>query len=409
MILTADDGARGQGALAALARDDLDDVGPSPRPRRELRRGRRRLQLPARRAARVARVEPPAAAGRRRGTPPGAGSPVPRLGRGAPTGSRSPGPTRTSSAPRTSASPSCSTPRGVATGIARELDRPRDPDHALPRAHVAQRLSRPLALSTRRGAGRPPSAAAAVVDLHRGGGGSRARPPDPAAGGGRGRSRLTERHAGNVRNRGADRPARRRERAARPAPQLRLGASRACIVVGADARVGRPQRRLRRGHLVLGGAGPARAARGVSCSRAGCARFGCRARQRSPSRRSRCTWPGRICRSAGPRRPATRWPAANRALLYLLVFATMLVLPWTVRGRADRAAGVRGRGGRDRRSCCCCASPRRDHVDALVIDGRLAAPTGYFNSTAALFTIQALVAIALAARRGASRDCSAAR
>ena len=40
-----------------------------------------------------------------------------------------------------------------------------------------------------------------------------------------------------------------------------------------------------------------------------------------------------------------------------------------------------------------------DHVADLVISGRLAAPTGYFNSTAALFTIQALVAIALAARR----------
>src|SRR5205807_1194211 len=40
-----------------------------------------------------------------------------------------------------------------------------------------------------------------------------------------------------------------------------------------------------------------------------------------------------------------------------------------------------------------------DHVGALVIGGRLAAPTGYFNSTAALFTIEALTAIALAARR----------
>jgi len=40
-----------------------------------------------------------------------------------------------------------------------------------------------------------------------------------------------------------------------------------------------------------------------------------------------------------------------------------------------------------------------DRVADLVISGRLAAPTGYFNSTAALFTMEALVAIALATRR----------
>src|ERR1017187_5659336 len=40
-----------------------------------------------------------------------------------------------------------------------------------------------------------------------------------------------------------------------------------------------------------------------------------------------------------------------------------------------------------------------DHVASLVIEGRLAAPTGYFNSTAALFTIGALTALGLASRR----------
>ena len=39
-------------ALAALARDDLGHLGPPPRPRRDLRRHRPRLQLPDRRAAR---------------------------------------------------------------------------------------------------------------------------------------------------------------------------------------------------------------------------------------------------------------------------------------------------------------------------------------------------------------------
>jgi hypothetical protein len=40
-----------------------------------------------------------------------------------------------------------------------------------------------------------------------------------------------------------------------------------------------------------------------------------------------------------------------------------------------------------------------DRLGVLVLDGRLSAPTGYFNSTAALFTIAALVALALAPRR----------
>jgi hypothetical protein len=40
-----------------------------------------------------------------------------------------------------------------------------------------------------------------------------------------------------------------------------------------------------------------------------------------------------------------------------------------------------------------------DRVAQLVIGGRLAAPTGYFNSTAALFTIDALLCTALACRR----------
>ena len=40
-----------------------------------------------------------------------------------------------------------------------------------------------------------------------------------------------------------------------------------------------------------------------------------------------------------------------------------------------------------------------DQVANLVIDGRLAAPTGYFNSSAALFMMESLVSIALATRR----------
>ena len=96
--------------------------------------------------------------------------------------------------------------------------------------------------------------------------------------------------------------------------------------------------------------------------------------------------------------PGDALEGSNRALLYLLVFATMLILPWTSRGvlvallTFTLGVGVlavvllfRLASGHD--------------VASLVIDGRLAAPTGYFNSTAALFTIETLLAIAFASRR----------
>jgi O-Antigen ligase len=96
--------------------------------------------------------------------------------------------------------------------------------------------------------------------------------------------------------------------------------------------------------------------------------------------------------------PGDALTGSNRALLYLLVFTTMLALPWTVRGALIAllafvlGVGVIG-------IVLLVRLALADHVDALVIGGRLAAPTGYFNSTAALFTIEALTAIALAVRR----------
>ncbi len=96
--------------------------------------------------------------------------------------------------------------------------------------------------------------------------------------------------------------------------------------------------------------------------------------------------------------PGDALTGSNRALMYLLVFATMLVLPWTVRGAlAALLAFALGVGVVAIVLLFRLAGPVR--VDELIIGGRLAAPTGYFNSTAALFTIEALVAIALAARR----------
>jgi O-antigen ligase len=96
--------------------------------------------------------------------------------------------------------------------------------------------------------------------------------------------------------------------------------------------------------------------------------------------------------------PGDALTGSNRALLYLLVFATMLVLPWTVRG-ALLALLAFALGVGVIAVVLLFRLASGDHVDALVIAGRLSAPTGYFNSTAALFTIGSLTSIALAARR----------
>ncbi len=96
--------------------------------------------------------------------------------------------------------------------------------------------------------------------------------------------------------------------------------------------------------------------------------------------------------------PGDALTGSNRALLYLLLFASMLVLPWTVRG-ALIALLVFALGVGVVAIVLLFRLAASAHVADLIIEGRLAAPTGYFNSTVALFTMQALVAIALAARR----------
>jgi hypothetical protein len=89
---------------------------------------------------------------------------------------------------------------------------------------------------------------------------------------------------------------------------------------------------------------------------------------------------------------------SNRALLYFLLFALFAVLPWTPRRATVAlltfvgAVGVIG-------AVLLVRLAAGDHLAALFSDGRLVSPTGYFNSSPALFTIVALVAIALAARR----------
>jgi len=96
--------------------------------------------------------------------------------------------------------------------------------------------------------------------------------------------------------------------------------------------------------------------------------------------------------------PGVALEGSNRALLYLLVFTELAVLPWTaeaalialvafVAGVGVIAIAILVRLGAGH------------HLGQLVLEGRLASPTGYFNATAALFTTVALMAIALAALR----------
>jgi hypothetical protein len=96
--------------------------------------------------------------------------------------------------------------------------------------------------------------------------------------------------------------------------------------------------------------------------------------------------------------PGTALEGSNRALLYLCVFALMAALPWT----AEAAIAVLlcfavGVGAIAFVIVVRLAST--DHVDALLAAGRMNSPTGYYNATAALFMMGALVSCALAGRR----------
>lgn len=96
--------------------------------------------------------------------------------------------------------------------------------------------------------------------------------------------------------------------------------------------------------------------------------------------------------------PGLALQGSNRTLLYLLLFTLLLILPW--RPKAALAALVLF-------SLCVGAFgvlllarlAGGDHVEELIVQGRLVAPTAYFNSSVALFMIEALLAVALAIRR----------
>jgi O-antigen ligase len=128
----------------------------------------------------------------------------------------------------------------------------------------------------------------------------------------------------------------------------------------------------------------------------------------SPSRYSRLTRSAIVCLAlyvawsylsiAWAQTPGDALQGSNRALLYLIVFALLAGLPWTPRA-AGFALLVFAVGVGAIAVVLLIRLGSADRVEALFFQGRLAAPTGYDNATAALFTIGALVSIGLAIRR----------
>ena len=88
--------------------------------------------------------------------------------------------------------------------------------------------------------------------------------------------------------------------------------------------------------------------------------------------------------------PGIALDGSNRALLYLLIFTLLTALPWTRRRRLARCCCSPSASGSSA-WCSWCGWPSATNVTALFFGGRLVAPTGYINSTAALFTMDALV------------------
>ncbi len=96
--------------------------------------------------------------------------------------------------------------------------------------------------------------------------------------------------------------------------------------------------------------------------------------------------------------PGTALEGSNRALLYLILFALMTIVPWTPQAaRVALVAFALGIGAIAIAILLKLAAG--DQVAQLVVDRRLEAPAGYFNASAALFTMGALLSTALASRR----------
>ena len=96
--------------------------------------------------------------------------------------------------------------------------------------------------------------------------------------------------------------------------------------------------------------------------------------------------------------PGWALEGSNRTLLYVLIFTLFLIVPWTPQGGlAALLVFVLGVGVIAIVLLFRLASG--DHIQQLAIDGRLVFPTGYFNSSVALFMMSALLGTVLATRR----------
>jgi hypothetical protein len=96
--------------------------------------------------------------------------------------------------------------------------------------------------------------------------------------------------------------------------------------------------------------------------------------------------------------PGLALDGSNRALMYLLMFALLAIIPWT-RETALASLLLFAVGVGVIAVVLLVRLAANDSIGSLFVQGRLAAPTGYINSTAALFTIETLVCIGLSVRR----------
>jgi hypothetical protein len=95
--------------------------------------------------------------------------------------------------------------------------------------------------------------------------------------------------------------------------------------------------------------------------------------------------------------PGDALQGSNRSLMYLIVFALFTVTPLTARRMSALlltfTLGIGAIGALE------LVRLAGNHAAGMFSEGRLVSPTGYFNATAALFTIGALLAVALSVRR----------
>jgi O-Antigen ligase len=97
--------------------------------------------------------------------------------------------------------------------------------------------------------------------------------------------------------------------------------------------------------------------------------------------------------------PGTALDGSNKALLYLLIFALMALLPWT-RAQVRVAALAFTLAIGTMAIVMLFRIAAESDYGIIFQDGRLFSPTGYFNSSAALFTTGALMAMLFATQRG---------